>query len=700
MNLFSKKQLILLFVSISISASSQLFPEPDIIKGNVQFWRKIYSEILLEEGLLHDRDYPMIIYEKIDLSSIPERKRSEHIESRKRKYATILKGISERSGLDEEQKRILELFKTHASVEAIEGASDRIRFQLGQKQRFKQGLERSYMYLDTISSILKKYGLPDQLKYLPHVESSFDPKAYSRLGAAGIWQFMRSTGKLFMTINYDIDQRMDPIIASDAAARLLSLNFEKLQSWPLAITAYNHGLSGMKRAVNALGTNDIGEILLKHESPSFKFASKNFYAAFIAAMRLADSAFHYFPDLVPQKAIACKTLTIDIKVSPSQLCQMAGISLDLFKQCNPSIRPSVYSQQKEIPLGYSVSFPDTVSIEKVQLALAALKSQLPQESSEKGAYYTVRRGDNLIGIARKYGVSPSELASINSIGKINRIFEGQVLRIPGKAEVPAVALSDSDTTSNEAADSVTNAVNLTDSSKIMEILSEEMKTDSSTAGADSAKGSSIHIINGTLLSSPAVSLNETGNEDSADNSAGQFDATVYDLGLKMVPGASSVSIRVNIGESVIRYAEWMNVPVSSIIRLNNMKNFHLRLGKRISIPVYSHSDLKKFETNRLEYLMAIEEDFYSRYEVVDQFSYTLKRGDSFWKISSLNKIPLWLLKKFNKEIDFSSPRRGTSIRIPVVAAKDSHEPPVLEDSPTGEPVLQKETIESLEEAKE
>jgi membrane-bound lytic murein transglycosylase D len=114
MTLFSKKQLILLFVSISISASSQLFPEPDIIKGNVQFWKKIYSEILLEEGLLHDRDYPMIIYEKIDLSSIPERKRSEHIESRKEKYATILKGISERSGLDEEQKRILELFKTHA----------------------------------------------------------------------------------------------------------------------------------------------------------------------------------------------------------------------------------------------------------------------------------------------------------------------------------------------------------------------------------------------------------------------------------------------------------------------------------------------------------------------------------------------------------------------------------------------------------
>ena len=185
MNLFSKKQLILLFVSISISASSQLFPEPDIIKGNVQFWRKIYSEILLEEGLLHDRDYPMIIYEKIDLSSIPERKSSEHIESRKRKYATILKGISERSGLDEEQKRILELFKTHASVEAIEGASDRIRFQLGQKQRFKQGLERpTCIWILSVPS-LKSTVFLISWKYLPHVESSFDPEAILPVGCCG-----------------------------------------------------------------------------------------------------------------------------------------------------------------------------------------------------------------------------------------------------------------------------------------------------------------------------------------------------------------------------------------------------------------------------------------------------------------------------------------------------------------------------------
>lgn len=696
-----KKWSILLF-SLTCVQSQSLFPEPDIIKGNVEFWKKIYSEVSLQEGLLHDRDYPLVIYEKIDLSSIAEKQQSEHIESRKKVYAAMLKDISDNSRLNEEQKRVMALFESYADSGALKGAAERIRFQLGQKQRFKMGLERSFMYLDTISAILKKYGLPDQLKYLPHVESSFDPQAYSRVGAAGMWQFMRSTGKLFMSINYDIDERLDPIIASDAAARLLNLNYKHLQSWPLAITAYNHGLTGMKKAVNSLGTNDIGEILAKHESPSFKFASKNFYASFIAAMRLADSAFHYFPDLVPQKSFPRNSFTIDTKITPLKLCELTGITLDLFIQYNPAIRPSVYSQHKNIPSGYSVSLPETVSIEKLTIALAAMKPGLLKASDEKANYYTVRKGDNLIGIARKYGISPQKLASVNAIGKMNKIFEGQVLRLPDKAEPSDLMVSTSDSITMEAADTLAGSANLTDTSRLIEVLSEVMSPESLIAGSsiNPLMDSSSVAITDSLFSLPAASLTETGIKDSLNNSVNQFDASVYDLGLKLVPGASSALIKVNIGESVIRYAEWMNVAVSSIIRLNDMKNYRLKLGKSISIPVYSQSDLKKFETNRLEYLMAIEEDFYSRYQVIDHLSYTMKKGDSFWRISSKNKIPLWLLKKVNKNVDFSSPRKGTRIKIPVVTAKDAHEVPVLEDAPAGEPVLQTETIENLEEAKE
>jgi len=90
--------------------------------------------------------------------------------------------------------------------------------------------------------------------------------AYSKYGAAGVWQFMRGTGKRFMQVDYVIDERLDPITATDAAARLLRENYGMLGTWPLALTAYNHGGAGMKRAVNKLGTSRIDVIVERYQS--------------------------------------------------------------------------------------------------------------------------------------------------------------------------------------------------------------------------------------------------------------------------------------------------------------------------------------------------------------------------------------------------------------------------------------------------
>ena len=108
------------------------------------------------------------------------------------------------------------------------------------------------MFKDRINQIFSKAKLPLELTVLPHVESSFQVNAYSSAGAAGIWQFTRGTGRLFMNIGYDVDERRDPILSTIAAAKLLKLNFKALQSWPLAITAYNHGTQGMKNAKNGM----------------------------------------------------------------------------------------------------------------------------------------------------------------------------------------------------------------------------------------------------------------------------------------------------------------------------------------------------------------------------------------------------------------------------------------------------------------
>ena len=132
-------------------------------------------------------------------------------------------------------------------------------------------------------------GLPEDLAYLPHVESSFNTHAYSKYGAAGMWQFMRATGRRFLKVNYVVDERLDPLTATRAAAQLLKDNHKLLGTWPLAITAYNHGEVGMQRAVRKMGTKDIVAIIERYKGRSFGFASRNFYPQFLAARRVARS---------------------------------------------------------------------------------------------------------------------------------------------------------------------------------------------------------------------------------------------------------------------------------------------------------------------------------------------------------------------------------------------------------------------------
>jgi len=254
------------------------FPIPPSLEDPVRFWTRIYSEVDTRGGLIHDSRDLAIVYEKIRFpDGASRRARQRQVERTKEHYDAILAALAsgKRSGLSSDEQRVLALFPDGVSEGTLRAARGRIRFQLGQADRFRTGVIRAGRWEPHIAQVLADYGVPYELAALPHVESSYNPDAHSHAGAAGLWQFTRSTGRMFMRIDHVVDQRRDPYASSVAAAQLLLANYRRTKTWPTAITAYNHGTAGMERAIRRLGTRDIGRIVHEYRSRTSGFASRN-----------------------------------------------------------------------------------------------------------------------------------------------------------------------------------------------------------------------------------------------------------------------------------------------------------------------------------------------------------------------------------------------------------------------------------------
>ncbi len=629
----------------------ETFPTPDILKDNVAFWKKIYSEVSLDEGLLHDNKYPLIIYKKVKYISSSRGQRKRYLTSEKARIKTLLARINSEpeSSWSSQAKEIAALFKKYASESALSSATGRIRFQRGQMERYRQGLYRSGALLDTINKVLKQYNIPPRLAYLPHVESSFSPEAYSKVGAAGLWQFMRSTGRIYMTINYSIDERRDPILSTYAAAKLLSHNYSQLHSWPLAITAYNHGLYGMKRAVKQTGSRDISVIIQKHKGRSFRFASKNFYSCFLAASEIAQNPKKYFPGITFAPPLSYQDITLSHFMRPKTLASLIGISTQKLRKLNPAIRPVVYQQNKLIPQGTTIHLPLTLSLTTVKHALNTLPDSLKISAPPRPKYYRVSRGDNLYAIARRFHVSASDLAVENDISRMNRIYAGQVLRIPGRG----------------------GAVKKTP--KKIVALPEEKETIKKVTPPPKIPPKPPEQIPDTLkeiLMAKAETVRPS-NISVKLNNATKFDAEIYTIDTEYKPEENRAVIRISLNETIGHYAEWPDIPTQRIRQMNHMgRRSTIQIHQELSIPIENEGVLEQFNQRRLEYHMALEEDFYSQYKITELKPQIIQRGETLWDICNEDGvIPLWLLKKYNKHVDITRLFPRMKIWLPVVEEK-------------------------------
>jgi membrane-bound lytic murein transglycosylase D len=188
--------------SVSAMSSSDPFPVHASMRPNVEFWKKIYAEYPSTQGVLHDSNNLNIIYEVIELKPHgpgSSRANSERIKRAKAHYLAMLDKFARgEAPASEDERRIYGMFGPNPKRHEFRQARDDIRCQTGQKDRFLAGVKRSGKYLERIKDIFRSEGLPEDLAYLPHVESSYNYEAYSKFGAAGIWQFTRSTGQRFM----------------------------------------------------------------------------------------------------------------------------------------------------------------------------------------------------------------------------------------------------------------------------------------------------------------------------------------------------------------------------------------------------------------------------------------------------------------------------------------------------------------------
>lgn len=352
-------------------ADDESFPRPKVLEPAIGFWRDIFATYSEHQVVVHDDWYLGKVYEVLDFrslvsdgepltsSQVNEKKR-EVDEATARVRAVLLRldanGASA-NGLGPDEHKVYAMFADVRGANKFRDAAERIRTQAGLRERFALGLARQRGYLDRMQHIFRQDGLPPQLVRLPLIESCFDVNAYSKVGAAGVWQFMPSTGRQYMQVNGGIDERRDPLRATRAAARHLGEDYEALDSWPLAITAYNHGRGGIWRGAGEVGSRDIGDIVMRYRGRAFGFASRNFYAEFLAALDVSERAGELFGELPHIPAVQGEEIAVPHAMGLQYAARLAGVSAEDLVVANPAFLPGVTGGRVPIPRGYQLRVP-------------------------------------------------------------------------------------------------------------------------------------------------------------------------------------------------------------------------------------------------------------------------------------------------------------------------------------------------------
>jgi membrane-bound lytic murein transglycosylase D len=655
--------------SIQTAWAESPFVRPAELDPDIRFWTRIYTEVDTDGGLLHDEYNLGAVYEVLKFpAELSPAERARRVKAAKEKYrAILLKLAAEKSGqggmlsMGPDAERVRALWPQSVSARTLQDAADDIRFQLGQANRFREGLIRSGAYEAHIAETFANMGLPPELAALPHVESSFNPAAYSHAGAAGLWQFIRSTGRRFMRIDAVVDERMDPYRSTEAAAKLLKFNYDLLGTWPLALTAYNHGAEGMRRAKEQLGTDDILTIVRKYQSRSFGFASRNYYIAFLAALDVDRNAEQYFGSLNRHPEVKTRPVVLPAYIPVKALERAFGIDRDTLRVFNPALTKAVWMGQRYVPRGFELRLPENIPLTAEKGALREPRTLLAEvgsserfEAQKADLLYRVRRNDTWVAIAAKHGTTVAALERVNGLEPAHRLRHGELLRLPQTPEVRVAVAAVAARPPQGSVPVPRAAPPAAPTAPVATIADAEAQPEELTSEKD---------IEQTQSAEPV--------------SAAQAEA----LGPQLIPGAQSplsadpsdytiaedLTIEVQAAETLGHYAEWLDLRASELRALNKIRHGRpVVIGSRLKIDL-AHVSVDEFERRRRAFHRNLEEEFFLANRIASTEVHVVRRGESLWLIAQkYPRVPIWLLRQHNPDIDFNDVHPGTRLVLPLV----------------------------------
>lgn len=614
------------FRSVPRVARNPAFSVPAILRPRVDFWIDVFTRYGKRHIVFHHRSFPQATFMVVDMSKDVQGMSDVQIDRYKKKiikkYTAEIKkalghlaqGKAPVTRLQQTVQKEMAFLPSGVGKYKQAVSEGLVRTQTGIKEKYAEAIVRSGRYLHVIEQIfVKDHGLPVELTRLPFIESSFDYKAYSSVGAAGIWQFMRRTAKSYMKVNNLVDERRDVVSSTRGAAKYLGYAYEKLSSWPLALTSYNHGIAGVSRRVKKAGTRDLSRIIEHPTERYMGFASTNFYPEFLAALEVYDNVSRYFPGLKIESPRHFAQYKLPNSVSVKYVQSKLGIDTEALKELNYAVSSRVWSGYYRLPYGYVLKVPPEYGPKLARLKTpetGASRIAPGTSSVHGGTVYKVRRGDTLSKIARRYRTSVSRLRSINGLHS-DLVRVGELLVVKQRTASVRSATEQGG------------------------VKYYKVRSGDTLSGIAKSFGTSINALrqqNGLKSSRIQVGQSLKVGQVVKDRAPSQTVSSVPRT-------VDTAYYTVRRGDTLYSIGRRFGISVATVKRMNSLSSSRIKIGQKLKVQVAAGSATSASST------------------------YKVRSGDSLWSISKKLRVSIPSLKRANN-LRGNTLHVGQVLRVP------------------------------------